>query len=77
MSQSKETIILSFDYSIQEKQYTDKSKLNTWYYDQVFGRSTKGGNFLTALLEVGGMQFTCGVEFIKKDMLVTDEKTEN
>ena len=75
LTQSKDTIILSFDDSIQEKQYTDESELNTWHYDHVFGRSVKGVNFLTALLEVGDMRLPCGVEFIKKDILVTDQKT--
>ncbi len=32
-------------------------------------------NFLTALLEVGGIRIPCGVEFIKKDLWVTDQKT--
>jgi len=45
LTQSKETIILSFDDSIQEKQYTDESELNTWHFDHVFGRSVKGVNF--------------------------------
>lgn len=75
LTQSKETIILSFDDSIQEKQYTNESELNTWHFDHVFGRSVKGVNFLTALLEVGGMRLPCGVEFIKKDIWVTDKKT--
>ena len=75
LTQSKETIILSFDDSIQEKQYTDQSELNTWHFDHVFGRSVKGVNFLTALVEVNGMRLPCGVEFIKKDIWVTDSKT--
>ena len=49
--------------------------MNCWYYDHVFGRSVKGGNFLTALLEVGGMRIPRGVEFIKKDFWITDPKT--
>jgi hypothetical protein len=75
LTQSKETIILSFDDSIQEKQYTDESELNTWHFDHVFGRSVKGVNFLTSLIEVGGMRFPCGVEFIKKDLFVKDSIT--
>lgn len=75
LTQSKETIVLSFDDSIQEKQYTDESELNCWHYDHVFGRSVKGANFLTALVEVGGMRLPCCVEFIKKDRWVTDPKT--
>lgn len=76
LTQSKETIVLSFDDSIQEKQYTDESELNCWHYDHVFGRSVKGVNFLTALVEVGGMRLPCCVEFIKKDRWVTDLKTD-
>jgi len=75
MTQSKDTIVLSFDDSIQEKQYTKESELNCWHYDHVFGRSVKGVNFLTALVEVGGMRVPCGVEFIKKDRWVIDQKT--
>ena len=48
--------------------------MNCWHYDHVFGRSVKGVNFLTALLEVGGMRIPCGVEFIKKDLWITDPK---
>ncbi len=75
MTQSMDTIVLSFDDSIQEKQYTDESAVNCWHYDHVSGRSVKGVNFLTALVEVGGMRLPCGVEFIKKDMWTIDPKT--
>jgi hypothetical protein len=36
-------------------------------YDHTFGRSIKGVNFLTALVEAGGMKFPVGVEFVIKD----------
>ncbi len=75
LTQSKESIVLSFGDSIQEKQYTDESVLNCWHYDHVFGRSVKEVNFLTALVEVGDMHLPCCVEFIKKDRWVTDSKT--
>jgi len=75
MSQSKGTIVLSFDDSIQEKLYTGESELNCWHYGHVFGRSVKGVNFLTALIEVGDMRIPCSVEFIKKDRWVSDPKT--
>ncbi len=75
LAQSKETVVLSFDDSIQEKPYTDESELNCWHYDHVFGRSVKGVNFLTALVEVGGMRIPCGVEFVRKDLRVTDPRT--
>ena len=75
LSQSSETIILSFDDSIQEKKYTDESELNCWHFDHTVGRSVKGVNFLTALVEVAGMRLPCAVEFIIKDKFETNEKT--
>ncbi|TRW88619.1 transposase, partial [Flavobacterium sp. GT3R68] len=75
MTQSKDIITLSFDDSIEEKRYTDESELNSWHYDHSFGRSVKGVNFLTALVEVGGMRLPCCVEFVKKDTWVADSKT--
>jgi hypothetical protein len=75
LTQSRELITLSFDDSIEEKRYTEESELNCWHYDHSFGRSIKGVNFLTALLEVGGMRLPVAVEFIKKDLWVTDSRT--
>src|SRR5680860_227110 len=75
MAQSRETMFLSFDDSIEEKGYTDESELNSWHFDHALGRSVKGVNFLTALAEVGGMRLPCAVEFIKKDVWATDPKT--
>ena len=75
LTQSKEIITLSFDDSIEEKLYTDDSQLNCWHYDHSFGRSVKGVNFLTALVEVGGMKLPVGVEFVKKDLWEVDPKT--
>ncbi len=75
LTQSKEMVVLSFDDSIEEKRYTDNSELVCWHYDHVFNRSVKGVNFLTALIEVDGMRLPCAVEFVKKDLWVTDEKT--
>jgi len=75
LTQSKDTIILSFDDSIEEKSYTDESELNCWHYDHVFNKTVKGVNFLTALVEVGGMRLPCAVEFVKKDTWETDAKT--
>ncbi len=67
VTQFKETVFLSFDDSIQEKRYTDKSELNCWHWDHVSKRSVKGVNFLTALVEVGGMRLPCGIEVVRKD----------
>ena len=75
LTQSKEQVILSFDDSIEEKCYTDQSELICWHYDHVFNRNVKGVNFLTALVEIGGMRLPCGVEFVKKDTWKIDEKT--
>ena len=75
LTQSKQSIVLSFDDSIEEKQYTDESDLVCWHYDHVFKRSVKGVNFLTALVEVNGMRLPCTVEFVKKDLWETDTKT--
>jgi len=75
LTTSKETIVLSFDDSIEEKQYSDESELICWHYDHVFGRNVRGVNFLTALVEVGNMRLPCAVEFVKKNVWETDEKT--
>jgi hypothetical protein len=75
LTQSKDIITLSLDDSIEEKRYTDDSELNCWHYDHTFGKSVKGVNFLTALVEVGGMRLPCSVEFIRKDLWVVDAKT--
>ncbi len=75
MTSSQETVFLSFDDCIQEKQYTDESELICWHYDHVSGKSVKGVNFLNALVEVSGMRIPCGVEFIKKPLWVVDSKT--
>ena len=68
-------VVLSVDDSIEEKQYTDSSELVCWHYDHVFKRSVKGVNFITALIETGGMRLPCAVEFVKKDLWQTDAKT--
>jgi len=75
LTQSEETIVLSFDDSIEEKRYTDESELICWHYDHTFGRSVRGVNFLTAFVEVGGMRLPCAVEFIQKSEWETDAKT--
>ena len=75
LTTSQETIVLSFDDSIEEKQYSDQSELICWHYDHVFGRNVRGVNFLTALVEVGNVRLPCAVEFVKKDIWETDEKT--
>lgn len=75
LTSSKEMIVLSFDDSIEEKQYSDQSELICWHYDHVFNRNVRGVNFLTALIEVGNVRLPCAVEFVKKDIWETDQKT--
>lgn len=75
ITQSSQQVVLSFDDSIEEKRYTDESELVCWHYDHVTGRSVKGVNFLTALVETSGMRLPCAVEFVKKDKWETDSKT--
>jgi hypothetical protein len=71
----KEPIILSLDDSIEEKKYSDESELINWHFDHTFGRSVKGVNFLTALLEIDGMRLPCCVEYVIKDKWETNQKT--
>jgi hypothetical protein len=75
LTRSGDPIVLSFDDSIQEKPYTDESELICWHWDHVFNRSVKGVNFLTALVEVQGMRLPCAVEFVRKEIWVTNQKT--
>lgn len=75
LTRSEETIVLNFDDSIEEKLYSDESELICWHFDHVFNRSLKGVNFLTALLDVGGMRIPIAVEFIKKELFEKDGKT--
>ena len=75
LTSSKETIVLCFDDSIEEKYYSDQSELICWHYDHVFNRNIKGVNVLSALISVGGAKLPCAVGFVKKDKWETDKKT--
>lgn len=75
LTSSNQTVILSFDDSIEEKRYSDESELICWHYDHVVSRNVKGVNFLTALVTVDGMRLPCAVEFVRKDSWETDQKT--
>jgi hypothetical protein len=75
LTTSKETIVLSFDDSIEEKQYSDQNEWICWHYHHLFGRNVRGVNFLTALVEVGNVRLPFAVEFVKKDIWETDPKT--
>ena len=57
---------------MREKYYSDTSELICGH---VFNRPIKGVNFLTALVDIGGMRLPCAIEFVKKDQWVRDEKT--
>ena len=75
VTQSKETVILSFDDSIEAKPYSDESELICWHFDHTVNRSVKGVNFLTAFVETGGMRLPCAVEFVRKDQWEVNVKT--
>jgi hypothetical protein len=75
LTNSKETVVLSFDDSIEEKRYSDQNELICWHYDHVFNRNVKSVNFLTALIEVGNVRLPCAVEFVRKDTWEINEKT--
>jgi len=72
---SGDLVILSFDDSIEEKLYTDESELVCWHYDHTVGRSVRGVQFLTALVNTKGMSLPCAVEFVRKDRWEEDQKT--
>jgi hypothetical protein len=69
-----DTVILSFDDSVEEKPYSDESDLICWHFDHTVNRSVKGVNFLSAFVETGGMRLPCAVEFVKKDKWEMDIK---
>ncbi len=72
---SEERVVLCFDDSIEEKRYTDESELISWHYDHTLKRSVKGVCFLTALVHTKGISLPCAVEFVRKDKVVTDERS--
>jgi hypothetical protein len=75
VTQSSEPVFLSFDDSIEAKPYSDESELICWHFDHTVNRSVKGVNFLSALVQTGGMRIPCAVEFVRKDKFETDLKT--
>jgi hypothetical protein len=72
---SEDLVILCLDDSIEEKRYTDESELISWHYDHTLNRSVKGVNFLTALIHTKGISIPCAVEFVRKEVVVTDART--
>jgi len=75
ISQSKFIKVLSFDDSIMPKPHTKENALNCWHYDHCSGKSIKGVQFLTALFNTQDINVPVSVELIKKEVLLTDEKT--
>ena len=74
VTRNNDTVILSFDDSVEEKRYSDESELICWHFDHTLNRSVKGVNFLSAFVETGGMRLPCAVEFVKKDKWELDTK---
>ena len=75
MTQSRETVFLSFDDSIEAKPYSDESELICWHFDHSINRSVKGVNFLSALVQTADMRLPCAVEFVRKNKWETDAKS--
>jgi hypothetical protein len=74
VTRHSDTVILSFDDSVEEKRYSDESELICWHFDHTLNRSVKGVNFLSAFVETAGMRLPCAVEFVKKDKWELDVK---
>lgn len=74
VTRHNDTVILSFDDSVEEKPYSDESELICWHFDHTLNRSVKGVNFLSAFVETGGMRLPSAVEFVKKDKWKMDIK---
>jgi hypothetical protein len=75
ITQSSEPVFLSFDDSIEAKPYSDESELICWHFDHSINRSVKGVNFVSALVQTGGMRLPCAVEFVRKNKWETDQKS--
>lgn len=66
---------LSIDDSIQGKPYTDESALICWHFDHTKNRSVKGVNFISANYCYEGGSLPVAVDFVRKPLWVTDNKT--
>jgi len=75
LSNSKSLNILVLDDCIQEKMWSDESDLICWHFDHSKQRSVKGVNFISSLLVCDEVSIPVGVEFIRKDIIVTNPKT--
>ena len=75
LSDSNSLKVLVLDDSVQEKAWTDESELVCWHFDHSKQRSIKGVNFISSLLVCDDVSIAVGVEFIKKDLTITNVKT--
>jgi SRSO17 transposase len=70
-----ESGIISIDDTIEEKPYTDENDIICWHYDHSAGRTVKGVNILNCIYTNDTANIPLAFEIIKKDQIVTDEKT--
>lgn len=75
LSCSNSLNVLVIDDCIQEKMWSNESELICWHFDHTRQRNVKGVNFISSLLVCEDVSIPVGVEFIKKDILVTNPKT--
>ena len=75
LSNSNSLKVLVLDDSLQDKPWTDESELVCWHFDHSKQRSIKGVNFMSSLLVCDDVSIPVGVEFVKKDVWVTNAKT--
>jgi len=72
---SDDKVVLAIDDSIEEKRHTRANELICWHYDHSKGRTVKGVNFLSALINTKEIAFPVAVELIKKEKEVINIKT--
>ena len=58
--------VLIFDDTIEEKAWTDESKLMCWYFDHCSGHNVKGINLLNAIYHSKGASIPLAFERVKK-----------
>ena len=67
--------VISIDDTIEEKPYTDENEIICWHYDHSAGKSVKGVNILSCIYTNDTANIPLAFEIVKKDQIVTDEKT--
>ncbi len=75
LSRSQSLNVLVLDDCIQNKPWTDESELICWHYDHSKQRSVKGVNFISSLLVCDDVSLPVGVEFVRKDKIMTNATT--